>query len=101
MEENADGDEEAGAELATVMLWASCLDRDKFQVRQTPDGVYIQPIPDVDVVQKLQDSNREIERFFNEINLSARYLYKTKVTDAGPFEQEELEAGISSARELL
>ena len=101
MEENADGDEEAGAELATVMLWASCLDRDKIQVRQTPDGVYIQPTPDVDVVQKLQDGNREIERSFNEINLSARYLYKTKVTDAGPFEQEELEAGISSARDLL
>ena len=101
MEENVDGDEEAGAELATVMLWASCLDRDKLQVRQTPDGVYIQPAPDVDVVQKLQDGNREIERSFNEINLSVRYLYKTKVPDAGSFEQEELEAGISSARDLL
>lgn len=101
MESEPQGDENIDEALATAMAWASCLDRDKFRFQETPGGLYIQSAPPEEVVQKLQDGNRDIERSFNEINLSARYLYKTKGTNAAPFNKDELEAGISSARELL
>ena len=101
MERQDTGDDDIDAKLAPVIAWASCLDRDKFQVHETTNGVFVQPTPPDDVMEKLQDSNRDFERFSNEIQLSVRYFYKTNGSDAGPFEQDELEAGISSARELL
>ena len=95
------GDDEIDPELATVMLWASCLNRDQFKFHETPDGLHFEPTPPEEVVQQLRDGNRDIERAFNEVKLSARYLYKTKNADAEPVEPDELEEGISAARELL
>ncbi len=101
MEENAKCDEEVDAELATVMLWASCLDREHFEFHETPDGLYFQPTPPEAVVEQLQDGNQDYERASEEIQLSARYLYKTTETNADPVEPDHLEADIAASLELL
>ena len=98
IEAQANGDEDIDTELAMFILWASCLDRDKFQVHETQDGLYVEPTPPEEVVQKLQDGNRDFERTSEEIRLSARYLYKVTETYVDPV---ELVADIISARELL
>ena len=101
MGNQVNGDDEIDPELATVMLWASCLDREYFQFHETPDGLYFQPTPPEAVVEQLQDGNRDYERASEEIQLSARYLYKTKETDSDPVEPDQLEADIAASRELL
>ena len=95
------GEENADNALAVVIAWASCLDRNNLQLSEAPGGLYIQATPPEDVVQKLHDGNRDIERSFDEINLSSRYLYKATASDVAPFDKDELEAGISTARDLL
>ena len=67
IEAQSDGDEDIDTELAMFILWASCLDRDKFQVHETPDGLYVEPTPPEEVVLKLQDGNRDFERTSEEI----------------------------------
>ena len=101
IEAQANGDEDIDTELAMSILWASCLDRDKFQVHETAEGLYVQPTPPEEVVQKLQDGNRDFERTSEEIRLSARYLYKVTETYVNPDEPDELMADIISACELL
>ena len=98
IEAQANGDEDIDTELAMFILWASCLYRDKFQVHETAEGLYFQPTPPEEVVQKLQDGNRDFERTSEEIRLSARYLYKVTETYVDP---DELVADIISACELL
>ena len=98
IEAQANGDEDIDTELAMFILWASCLDRDKFQVHETAEGLYFQPTPPEEVVQKLQDGNRDFERTSEEVRLSARYLYKVTETYVDP---DELVADIISACELL
>ena len=98
IEAQANGDEDIDTKLAMFILCASCLDRDKFQVHETAEGLYIQPTPPEEVVQKLQDGNRNFERTSEEIRLSARYLYKVTETYVDP---DELMADIISACELL
>lgn len=95
------GDENADKALAVVIAWASCLDRNNLQLSEALGGLYIQATPPEDVVQKLHDGNRDIERSFDEISLSSRYLYKTTASDVAPFDKDELEADISTARDLL
>ena len=45
IEAQANGDEDIDTELAMFILWASCLDRDKFQIHETQDGLYVEPTP--------------------------------------------------------
>ncbi len=100
-DEQADGGENIDPKLAAVMVSASCLDRDKFQLRETPNGLYVQPTPPEAAVHKLQDGNRNLERASEEIQLSLRYLYNTKERNTGPVESDEMENDIASARALL
>ena len=95
-----DGDD-IDPELAKFIVSASCLDRDKFQVRETPDGLYVQPTPPAEAVDKLQDGNRDIGRASEELRLSARYLYKIKEAHTDSVGPDELAADIDSARQLL
>ena len=101
METRDNGDEDIEPELATAMLWASCLDRDKFQVRETPDGLFVQPTPPEEVVQKLQDGNRDFERASEATRLTVRYLIKANEADADAIEPDELTTDLASARDLM
>ena len=96
-----EGGDDIDPELAKFIVWASCLDRDKFQVQETPDGLYVQPTPPAEAVKKLQDGNRDFERTSEELRLTARYLYKIKEAHTDSVGPDELAADIKSARQLL
>ena len=100
-ERAANGDEDIELQLATVRVWASSLDRSKFQVRETPGGMYIQATPPEEVVQALQHGNEDLERTAEEIRLTVRYFVKRNEMPAEVIEHDELTADIESARKLL
>ena len=93
--------DELDEELAKVMLWASCLDRDKFQVHQTAEGMYIQPTPPDEVVQTLHEGNQDFARASEATRLTVRYLIKANEVHAGAIEPDELTADLLSAKALL
>ena len=94
-------DEDIEQRLATVRVWASCLDRSSFQVHETSDGLRIQPTPPEEVVQALQHNNEEWGRVAEEIRLTNRYVFKPKKVDSETIGPDELAADIDSARMLL
>ena len=103
--EAADSDGDIDPEMAKFMVWASCLDRDRFQFKETPEGLAVQPTPPQEAVQKMQEGKLEFERSSEEIRLTVRYLVKktemsTGSSEAGPG-ADELMADVASARELL
>lgn len=90
-------------QLATVRVWASCLDRGSFEVHEAPDGLHVQATPPEEVVQALQHDNVESERVAEEFRLINRYFYKpnearTLLKANGP---DELVVDIGTARMLL
>ncbi len=101
IEAQPNGDEHIDPELATFILWASCLDRDKFQVHETPDGLYVQPTPPPEAVQKLQEHDAGRERTAEEMRLANHYFYKPNGVYIEAIETDGLVADIASARELL
>ena len=88
-------------ELAKFMVWASCLDRDSFQISETPSGWYLHPTPPEEAVRTMEERNRSFERASEEVGLSARYLYKIGETNLDEAEPDGLMADIASARQLL
>ena len=100
-EERAYDGEDIDLELATVRVWVSSLDRSKFQVRETPSGMYIQATPPEEVVQALQHVSEDSERTAEEIRLTVRYFVKRNEMPAEVIEHDELTADIESARKLL
>ena len=109
--ESTRNDEQTGAvddtantieqQLAKVRAWASCLDRDKYQAHEAPDGLHVQAIPPQDVVQALQHGNDDLERAQEAARLVVRYyieLQKGGTEAVGP---EELVADLAIARTLL
>ena len=99
--EEATGDEDIELQLATVKTWASSLDREKFQVHETPDGLRIQATPPEEVVQVLQHDNEELERVAEEIRLTSRYFLKLNEPNSEVIAPDELTADIASVRKLL
>ena len=93
--------ENIGTELATVMISASCLIRDEFQLHETPNGIHVQPAPPKGAVEELQYANRIRERVSVELQLSSRYLYKTQETNPEPVGPDEVDTDIATARSLL
>ena len=87
--------------LAPVRAWASGLDRNKFQVRETADGLYIQATPPTEVVKALEHANEDLERTSEEIRLTVRYYVKRNETAAAEIQPDELTADLASARMLL
>ena len=88
-------------QLMQVKNWASSLDRDRYRAQATSDGLQISVAPPDDVVEALQDSNRDLDRGKAVVGLRARYSIKLNQTRAEPLETDELEADISTARQLL
>ena len=50
-DEQANRGESIDPELAMVIAWASCLDRNKFRFHEAPDGLYFQPTPPEEVLK--------------------------------------------------
>ena len=88
-------------QFAKVRVWASCLDRDKYEAHETPDGLYVQAVPPADVVQALRHDKDDLERAAEATRLVVRYEIEVKKEDAERIEPEDLAADISTARSLL
>ena len=100
-EAEADTGDSIEQQLAVVRGWASGLDRDRYQVREAPDGLYIQAAPPEDVVQALQHGNENMERARESTRLIVRYSIKRKKERAETIEADELATDIATARKLL
>ena len=100
-EDEANGGEDIELQLATVSAWASSLDRNKFQVREAPDGLYIQATPPEEVVQALQHGNEDLARASEEIRLTGSYFFKPNEAYSENIDPDELTTDIASARQLL
>ena len=88
-------------QLMPVRAWASRLDRDRYEARQTPDGVYIQATPPDDVVQGLAEANADMERTRQAIELGVRYHVEPAKGNTDPQPPDQLTADLETARELL
>ena len=87
--------------VVQARLWASSLDRDKFQVQETHEGFTVGVAPPEDVVQALQTSNEDLESAHDSIRLFLRYSRDTPKSLPRPVDQAELAPDILSALELL
>ncbi|MDE2803858.1 MAG: hypothetical protein OXN18_01800 [Gemmatimonadota bacterium] len=88
-------------QLMPVRAWASRLDRDRYEARETPDGVYIQATPPDEVVQGLAEANADMERTRQAIELGVRYHVEPGTGNTGPHPPDQLTADLTTARELL
>ena len=88
-------------QLATVHVWASCLDRDKYEAHDTPGGLYVQAKPPDAVVRALQHSNENLERGREAARLFVRYEIEVKEKGADTIQPDELAADLATARSLL
>ena len=95
------GNENIELQLAAVSAWASSLDRNKFRISETPEGLYVQVTPPEEVVQALKHGNENSERVAEEIRLTVRYYVKRNETTAEEIQSAELTADLESARRLL
>ena len=99
-EEGIDG-EDLNPLLARVRAWATSFDRSKFQVRETPEGMRIQPVPPKEVVQAMHPGNEDLKRAEEGIRLTYRYFIKPIEGNCEPIEPDELTTDAASARRLL
>ncbi len=101
MPAEVNGGDEIDLQLARISTWASCLDRDKIQVHEGQDGLYIQATPPEEALESLRDANEDLERYREELRLTNRYFTKLNERYAEAFKPDELAADIDSARRLL
>ena len=76
-EAEADG-ESIEQQLVKVRVWASSLDRDRYQAHEAPDGLYIQARPPDDIGQALKQSNEDLESAQEEMRLRVRHYIGPK-----------------------
>ena len=100
-DEEVNNGEDVEQQLAIVRAWASSLDRNKFQIREIPDGLYIQATPPEEVVQALQHGNQDLERVQEESRLIVRYYTEPRKALLDAMEANELAADLASVRKLL
>ena len=87
--------------LAQVRVWASSLDRDRYQAHETPDGFYVQATPPDDVAQALQARNEDLGLATEATRLFVRYHIDPTKGSAEPIGHDELAADMATARKLL
>ena len=95
------GDEDIELWLAQVRGWASNLDRDRLRIFEGPDGLYVQTMPEDEVVRALQPSNEDLARAAEVMRLTGRYFPKPDQAFNDLIEPDELNSDIVSARMLL
>ena len=103
-DESADvrfGREFGDQQLVHVRAWASSLDRDCYQAHETQDGFYLKAIPPDDVLEVLQDSNKDLELGREATRLFVRYVIDPTKQHATAIGADELVADIAIARKLL
>ena len=99
IDSGADADE--GQLVTMARAWASCLDRSRYHVRETEDGLSVETTPPAEVVQSLQESAEELERTSEATRLFVRYYVDPKKENAADIGVDELVADIAVARMLL
>ena len=88
--------------VVQARAWASSLDRDRFQVEETAEGLVVQATPPVDVVDALKSRNEDLERDSESIRLFVRYhVRRTNETAPETIGRDDLVADIGVARKLL
>ena len=87
--------------IAQVRAWASSLDRDRYQVHESQDGLYVQATPPENIVRALEPGNRDLERAQDATRLIVRYYFERKEERAQPIGSDELTADLAIAQELL
>ena len=91
----------AEQQLVTVRAWASSLERERYEVRETQDGLSIQAAPPDDVAQALQGRHEELELAREATRLIVRYHIDPKKESAQPVGHDELALDMGTARKLL
>ena len=101
--EGVDVDEDPPSEqLATVRGWASSLDRDKYNLTQTDEGVVIEHVPDEVIAARLEQSNAAIARTQHATSLLFRYPERfDHIADHPAIALEDLTADLAKARHLV
>lgn len=96
------GDDDAiNQQLMEVRGWASSLDRDRYEIDEVPEGLYIQVTPPEDVSQALHDGREDLQRAQQAIQLKMRYFSNFSSQSSEPVDSEQLSDDIASARDLL
>ena len=85
-------------QLAIVRAWASNLDRGRYQVVETPDGVSVQVTPPDDVAQALQHELEDGQRLQEDMRLFLRYHVRPTSGSAETLGLSELAADLDAAR---
>lgn len=94
---------ESTQELLVVQAraWASSLDRDRIQARETSDGLIVEATPPADVVDALRESNEDLERTGEAIRLFVRYNNNPSSPTREAIGRDDLVDDIGAARKLL
>ena len=95
------GTEFAERQLVQVRAWASCLERDRYEVHETQDGFSVQATPPDDVAQALQGSHEDLELGMETTRLFVRYHIEPEKKSAQPIGHDELAADMVTARKLF
>lgn len=98
---DAEFDDSLEQDLATVRNWASSLDRDRYQLIQTPEGLFAQATPPEDVTEILQQRTEERRRGHEEIQLLLRYGLRPPGSRTETVGTEDLLADIAVAQRIL
>ena len=86
--------------MAKVRAWASSLDRDRHEVYETKDGLFLQATPPKDVVQSLLNSNEELELAGEAIRLMLRYHIQPSQGRDEAIGPDDLVDDIATARKI-
>jgi hypothetical protein len=101
--EGVDVDEDPPSEqMATVRGWANSLDRDKYNLTQTEEGLVIEHVPDEVVAARLQESNTTMARTQDATALLFRHPERfDHIADHPAMSLEDLTADLAKARDLV
>ena len=88
-------------QIAMVQAWASSLDRKMIRLLEAPDGYRIEVTPSEEVVQVLQKSNVDTERFAEDLRLTNRYSTWRREARADAIAPQELAADLALVRVML
>ena len=88
-------------QLLLVRVWASSLDRSRYQAHERPDGLYIQAIPPDEVVRALEPGREDLERSLEEIRLMGRYYFERRKGSVEPIGPDELAADMATVQKLV
>ena len=97
----ADTGDSSEQQLAEVRLWASSLDRDRYQAHEVPGGLSIQVTPPEDIAATLQYSSEALEREQEATRLVVRYYIERNKQPSKAIGPDDLTADITIARGLL